>query len=50
MFTVICSSYICLEGLKKASLAEKEEWGFDFVCPDKNKLERNTVGMAADLS
>lgn len=43
MFTAIYSSYIYLESLKNAALDRKEEWGFGFVCSDKNELERNTV-------
>lgn len=43
MFTAIHSSYLYLESLESAALYYKEEWGFSFVCSDKNKLEKNTV-------
>lgn len=50
MFTAIRSSYIHLERFKNAALDRKEEWGFDFVCSDKNELERNTVRKDVCLS
>ncbi len=50
MFTAIHSSYLYLESLKNAALDRKQEWGFGFVCSDKNGLERNTVMKDVDLS
>lgn len=50
MLTVIQSSYFYLECLKNATLDQKEEWGFGFVCADKNKLKRNAVVKGVALS
>lgn len=50
MFTVTFSSDIDLKKLIKSSLDSKEEWIFDCVCSDKNKLKRNTVAKDAALS
>ncbi len=50
MFTVTFSSDIDLKKLIKPSLDRKEEWVFDYVCSDKNKLKRNTVAKDVDLS
>jgi len=50
MFTAIHSRNLYLKSLKNAALNHKEEWGFDFVCSDKNKLERNTVMKDVGLS
>ncbi len=50
MFTTIRSSYLYLESLKSAALYYKNEWGFGFVCSDKNKLEGNTVVKDAAIS
>jgi hypothetical protein len=36
--------------LKNAALNRKEEWGFSFVYPDKNKFERNPVMKDVRLS
>lgn len=49
MFTAIHSSYIYLKSLKNAALDQIEERGFEFVCSDKNELERNTVMKGVDL-
>jgi len=43
MFTTIRPSYLYLESIKSASLDYKKEWGFGFVCSDKNELEGETV-------
>ena len=50
MLTTIRSSYLYLESLKSAALYYKNEWGFGFVCSDKNKLERNTVVKDVGIS
>lgn len=50
MFTVTFSSNIDLKKLIKPSLDRKEEWVFDCVCSDKNKLKRNTVAKDVGLS
>lgn len=49
MFTAIQSSYLYLESLINAALDQIEERGFEFVCSDKNELERNTVMKGVDL-
>ena len=43
MFTMIRPSYLYLESIKSASLDYKKEWGFGFVCSDKNELEGEPV-------
>lgn len=50
MLTVIRSGYVFPESLKNAALDRKEEWGFGFVCSDKNEPGRNTVMKDAGLS
>lgn len=50
MFAAIRSSYLYTESLRKAALDRIEERGLDFVCSDKNGLERNTVVKDSDLS
>ncbi len=50
MVAVIRSRHFYLESLRSASLDHKEEWGFGFVCSDKNKLERKTVVKDVVLS
>ena len=49
MFTAIYISYQYLESLENATLDHKE-WGFGFVCSDKNKLIRNAVVKDVGLS
>lgn len=50
MFTAIHSSYLYLENMKNAALDRKGDWGFSFVCSDKNEVEWNTVMKDVNLS
>lgn len=50
MPAVIFSSHKELKQIKKPSLHHKEEWFFDFVHSDDNKLKRNTVAKDVGIS